>query len=151
MVYASTKIKKTAAMAYDEEQFENDQFTILKPEGFIIPVEFERNGLFEAYTKDFGVDEGGDIRKASAVVRFHPDTTCERLGNEVGGIEVGVGEADNLTLTEESDLRGAAIIKTHRLRGSNGGVYHLQIDALDDGDTIVPERVSLMADSFKLR
>src|SRR5262245_39275440 len=54
MVYVSTKIKKAAKQAYEQETFENEYFTITKPEGFIIPVKEASEFLFEAYSKDLG-------------------------------------------------------------------------------------------------
>ncbi len=148
MVYASTKIKESAAMAYDEEVFETDAFSITKPEGFLIPVEFEADAVFEAFTKDFGVDEGGDTRKARAVIRFHNERTCDELAKELGGISVGVPQPDDITLTSEKDIHGATLVELHRLRSAHGGVFHLQIDRLDDGDAEVAARVNTMADSF---
>ena len=38
MVYASTKIKRSAAQAFEEETIETDEFYLVKPEGFLNPI-----------------------------------------------------------------------------------------------------------------
>ena len=68
MVYASTKIKKAAAAAYEPESIETDRFAITKPEGMINPVNDDSPYLFEAYTKDFGVDDQKNERQVTAFV-----------------------------------------------------------------------------------
>lgn len=51
-------IKKAANTAFDEELVENEDFTLVKPEGFLTPVDRQ----FEAYSRDWS--EGGNFRKA---------------------------------------------------------------------------------------
>src|SRR4051812_17512027 len=68
MAYASTKIKKSAQVAYELEVFENEAFTITKPEGFIIPYNEKSPHLFEAYSKDFGDDEARKFNQCWAIV-----------------------------------------------------------------------------------
>src|SRR5262245_36415410 len=61
MVYASARIKKSAAMAYDEELIDTDEFSITKPEGFIIPTNGDGRFAFAAYSKEFGTDDADRI------------------------------------------------------------------------------------------
>ena len=57
MVYASTKIKRSAAAAFEEETIETDEYSFVKPEGFLNPVEPEGYLAFYAYSKEYG-EEG---------------------------------------------------------------------------------------------
>ena len=66
MVYVSTRIKKSAAQAYEPETIDAEDFTINKPAGFINPVNDDSAFVFEAFTKDFGTDEAKDFRQARA-------------------------------------------------------------------------------------
>ena len=53
MVWASTKIKKTAADAFEPEFIETDAYSLQKPEGFLHVIGDETHE-FMAYSKDFG-------------------------------------------------------------------------------------------------
>ena len=50
MVYASTRIKRTAAEAFDAETVESDDFTIEKPAGFLHVLNGDAALSFEAYS-----------------------------------------------------------------------------------------------------
>ena len=64
MAYASTKIKKSAREAFEVEVFENEGFTITKPEGFIIPY----NKNISAYSDE----TGGIYANADFVKSYDP-------------------------------------------------------------------------------
>jgi hypothetical protein len=68
MAWASTKIKKTAAEAYSEETVSAGGFTIVKPEGFIIPVNDDPAVLFEARSREYETVASGSLPAASVTV-----------------------------------------------------------------------------------
>jgi len=69
MVLISTKIKKTAAKAYEPETVETDEFSIRKPEGFLHPVRRRTEYPFEVYSKAYGGERGTrNIWRAMAVL-----------------------------------------------------------------------------------
>ena len=70
MVYVSTKIKKSAAQAYETERIDTEEFSITKPEGFINPLNTNSPFAFEAFTKEFGSTPNERLRKASAELRI---------------------------------------------------------------------------------
>jgi hypothetical protein len=81
MVYASTKIKKRAAEAFEEEHIETEKYSLQKPEGFLHVIN-SPDYDFEAYSKEF--DEGDfRIRRAKIEVDVFPgeglDKVLERL------------------------------------------------------------------------
>ena len=69
MAYLSTKIKKEAKRAYEQEVIETEGFKIVKPVDFIIPLKKASEYAFEAYSKDFGEDEAGDLSQCWAVIK----------------------------------------------------------------------------------
>ncbi|MFN2413310.1 MAG: hypothetical protein ABR535_09715 [Pyrinomonadaceae bacterium] len=77
MVWASTKIKRAAAAAYESETITIDDFTIVKPEGFIHPINEDSPFVFEAYTKEFGAEPNENLPKVSAEVRRTVMTVSE--------------------------------------------------------------------------
>ncbi len=61
MVYTSTKIKKAAKEAYEPETVRTEEFSITKPQGYMIPAEDERSPYkLEIFSKAYG---SGDCEK----------------------------------------------------------------------------------------
>lgn len=101
MAYASTRIKKSAAQAFEREEIETDEFYIVKPENFINPVSDNPAEPFVAHTKDFGADAAEKLRRVSVKVfaesggdfeqkRRHYAERDERLiAEETGDFEGG--------------------------------------------------------------
>ncbi len=91
MAYASTKIKNAAKLAYEQETFTNEHFTIIKPEQFIIPVKAASEFDFECYSKDFAEDEAEKFNQCWAVVRVRDGIIKEETETfESDKIEDGV-------------------------------------------------------------
>ncbi len=83
MVYASTKIKKSAASAFETEIIENEDFSLVKPDGFISPIDENSKFAFEAYTKEFGKsDQAEDFRQATANLTVSANSIFETVCNE---------------------------------------------------------------------
>ena len=53
MVYASTRIKRNAAAAFEAETIESDEFVIQKPAEFLHNLNGDPRYVFEAYSRDF--------------------------------------------------------------------------------------------------
>jgi len=69
MAYVSTRIKKSAARAFEAEQVTGDGFSLEKPDGFLVRTGGKAGLLFDAYSKDFGTTGGAEnIRAAKAIV-----------------------------------------------------------------------------------
>lgn len=73
MAWASTKIKKRAAEAFEPETIETENYSLEKPEGFLHVLESPDHD-FEAYSREF--DEGDfRIRRAKIEIDVLHDTT----------------------------------------------------------------------------
>ncbi|MDQ3713253.1 MAG: hypothetical protein M3388_13685 [Acidobacteriota bacterium] len=79
MVFASTKIKKSAARAFEQEAIETEDFKITKPEGFINPINEDSAVAFEAYTKELGENDAKNFRQAQANLRIVSDSDFETV------------------------------------------------------------------------
>jgi hypothetical protein len=90
MVYVSTKIKKSAAAAYEPETIETEEFKVDKPEGFIHPLNDDSGLAFVANSKEWGKNEASKFRQAKAAVRTISNsdfkTVCENAKKSVGKI-----------------------------------------------------------------
>lgn len=134
MIYASTKIKKLAAQAYEREIIETEEFTIVKPEGFINPV--ESKFAFEAYTKDFGIGDAEEIRQAHAVLTIEKGVTSESEG---------------LTESEVSDEKNITTKVFRRTVRQNNKIYELKITVLQENPADLEEKVNEMLKSFAVK
>src|SRR5260370_21728636 len=92
MVYASTRIKKTAAVAFEPETIETDDFIIQKPDGFLNKINRDEQFEFEAYSKEFGGAGAENIRQGTAYLMVYDDisvdqavTNLSNLGVEITG------------------------------------------------------------------
>ncbi len=156
MVYASTKIKKNAAAAYEEERIEKAEYSIIKPEGMIIPVGSNTGVIFEAYSRDFGIDEAGEIRQITAEIRRHPDAEINEIkASVIDGFEIldetagKTGVHNTVQIEFLKYERGAERHETVKLIESYGAVTELRVSALTVHDDINLSKVATMLDSFR--
>lgn len=95
MIYASTRIKKSAARAYESETIETDEFVIFKPAGFLTVIGGDPKYSFEAYSKEFGSESASDIRKATAHITVY----------DPQNIQAGIETADQI-LNDRTEEKG---------------------------------------------
>jgi len=74
MVWASTRIKRSAARAFEAEHVEGDGFSLDKPEGFLQKLDDKSKYAFEAYSKEYGRGLAENMRAATAVVAVNDQT-----------------------------------------------------------------------------
>src|SRR5713226_4104201 len=79
MVYASTRIKKTAAVAFEPETIETDDFIIQKPDGFLNKINRDVQFEFEAYSKEFGGPGAEDFRQGTAHLRVYDGISTDQV------------------------------------------------------------------------
>lgn len=83
MVYASTKIKRTTAAAFEAETIETDEFILNKPDGFLHVLNGDEQYAFEAYSKEYGGPGAEDIRRATATVKVTTTTVKEEAARRI--------------------------------------------------------------------
>lgn len=155
MIYASTKIKKSAAQAYEEEFIDRDDFSITKPEGFLNPLNPDSPFPFEAYTKEYGNAPNERLRKASAELRMFKDANFDEV------VEIVRNSTPNiLSDTARSDGRRTQIIQTdeftdnanvsayHKIVEGDRNVYHLRAWTLPEHQDEYSGKIEKMLESF---
>ncbi len=163
MVYVSTRIKKSAAQAYESETIEAEDFTINKPAGFINLVNDDSPFAFEAYTKDFGTDEAKDFRQARARLRRISDSSfdavCKNVKQSAGKIlsknfseNAASGQRVFLLETEGVETNVAVfsawkIVESRKRRK----IYELQISVLEEYKKNYADEVAEMIESFAVK
>ena len=83
MVWASTRIKKNAAAAFDAETVENGEFVIRKPEGFLHVLNDSSGLAFRSYSKDFCKVGDSDVRRATIEIERNTGTTIDEMKKSI--------------------------------------------------------------------
>ncbi|HEY0428063.1 MAG TPA: hypothetical protein VGC76_09810 [Pyrinomonadaceae bacterium] len=155
----SSRVKKAAKLAFESETIETDEFSIVKPEGFINPINDESRFNFEAYSKDFGTGDAEALRQAHIFISVSTGKNfaevCEETKKSAGKILMdGISESDNsyLIKSEETTENAPAynfykIIESER----NQKAYELKITILQDFLDDYQNRVDETLRSFRLK
>ena len=136
MAYASTKIKRAASEAYEQETVESENFTIIKPAGFIIPVKEGSEFEFETYSKDFGEDEAEKYYQ------------CWALVNQKDGIENDPRVRETEKTEENVTLK---IFSKSLISKSLNKSFELEISVLPEYYERYSDKINLMLESFTLK
>ena len=158
MVWASTKIKRTAAQAFDAENIRGDGFTLEKPEGFLNRVYEKHDMLFDAYSKDFGTDDNVNIRTATAVVYPTDEPINEaasleqsRLMNSDRSEMFELGGSHCIILTGSSERDGHTYNVSEKLLSRGARTLVLKIEAVSKPSAELSRKIEQMLLSFNPR
>lgn len=142
MAYVSTRIKKSAAQAYEKEVIETADFSLVKPEGFLHPLNNDSEYAFEAYSKEFG-EEGAaaKIRRSRARVKIYDrlpagDGAAATIGDSVSEIE---------------EIENGVPVRIFRKILKNGGTFELEVSVLREYEDHFSDKIKEMLDSFRLK
>ncbi len=162
MVFVSTKIKKSAASAFEREVIDKKDFTIIKPEGLINPLNENSEFAFEAYSKEFGKNDAEEFNQMTAHLQIFSNAdfkeTCanaKKLISEIVSENVLViNSKQNVCLIEgrksENEAQFFKVWKiVHSLQRQK--VYELQISILENYREVYAERLSEMLESFTVK
>ena len=139
MVFVSTKIKKSAAQAFEPEAIETEDFRINKPEGFINPINEDSAFAFEAYTKELGENDAKNFRQAQANLRIITDSDFEAVcGNAKASADKILSEKwfenPRIYLLESEKIENdVPIISSWKIVENirNRKIYELQISLIE--------------------
>jgi hypothetical protein len=155
MVYVSTRIKRSAAKAFDEEIVETDDFMITKPEGWFIPTD-ETDLAFAAYSKEFGTGDAGSVRQVSAELKIRDGSTLEAARDAV------VAEASKV-VSEQHLAGGSMILETERTENGilleaerrlvekEGRIFELSVTALSETKEAQQRNIDTLLSSFEVK
>lgn len=157
MVWASTKIKRSAAAAFEEEAVETDEFFLVKPEGFLAPVEAEDFLAFYAYSKEFGEEgEAGKLRQSLIKLKILAGRTLAenvkdiRKSFDAVTSEKKLGD-DEITLIGERSENDVEKVFYHKIVARNEKIYDLEMSVLADYREKYSERAEKLLESFRVK
>lgn len=161
MVIVSTRIKRSAARAFEPELIEKEEFSVEKPDGFLHPLREPPDFPFEVYSKLFGERSTRNIWRARARLRISDGLKLDEIAEEVSGSETvtdsrlseapeGVREArieSRRTEDEIEYLVRRKIVEAKR----RGKTYELRATMLVPYDEEYSGRIEALLDSFRLK
>ena len=151
MIYASTRVKKIAAAAYDAETIETDEFVIQKPEGFLHNLNGDPKYIFEAYSKEYS-KANDKLRFGTATVARITDRTVDEIISALlkkeGVVDDSPQVLDGLKYYELTQ-HGPETEVSYKLAEKSGNVYQLEITALDESKN--GQWVETFFDSFRVK
>jgi hypothetical protein len=148
MIYASTRIKRTAAAAFDAETVEGENFTVEKPDGFLNVIGGEYP--FEAYSKDFGAGGEQDVRLGRALLTIM-DGSCV-LPDERSKERTEVIDDIHYTIFEIArEENGVQFIDQHKTADHAGQCYEFRTIRLASASEEFSAKLEALLDSFRLR
>ena len=153
MVYASTKIKKRAAEAFEPESIETEQYTLQKPEGFLHVIDSPRHD-FEAYSKDYSDDDSS--RRATIEVEILRDTDLksvrESLRDPSARFDVTEETENGCRIETEEAANESGLNVFYKLVDSRiGAIYRLRFAVLAKHEDEYLRRIEETLDSFTLK
>lgn len=161
MVYASTRIKKSAARAYEAETIETEEFSLVKPEGMINPINGGSGLAFEAYSKEFGATDATEkLYRAQATLRIGAEDFadyCRRAKNDCDRVlseeteSARLGRQKVYLLKGEKNEADAATIVYRKIVGAEQRVYDLQATVLNESVEAFGEKIEEMVESFRVK
>ena len=147
MIYASTRIKRTAASAFEAEVIETDDFVIQKPEGMLHVINGNPRFAFEAYSKDFGVEINKDVRCVTATVELTRDTGGENVADAAEIID----NIRYVTYETNEQENGANLRVTRKRAKRDGQVFTLETKLLTDAPEEYLHKVEILLNGFRLK
>lgn len=141
MVWASTRIKRNAAAAFDAERIETDEFSIEKPEGFLHVLHDDSGLAFRSYSKDFGKIGNQDVRMATIEIERHAEADIESLKTQIEGVSESMSEFETYIDGGER----AALVRSIRI--VNGGEYEVFQKLVTRGFDVWSARCSVLSDN----
>jgi hypothetical protein len=155
MAYASTRIKRAAARAFEAEAIAGDGFSLEKPDGFLVRADARDGLLFDAYSKEFGTGAAENVRAATAVVVTSTERVKKAAKSEAARLkksEIGerfeLGEAHGVLVTGERVGDGHDFQVTSKILEQGSRTRILRIEVLKEKTADLSAKVEKMLISF---
>lgn len=155
MVYASTRIKRSAAEAFEPETIDTDIFYFEKPEGFLTVLNGRPELAYEGYSREFGGDGAEDTRQARVEVRTIENSSLKDVVKQIGDsakitskITEVINERKYLLVEAERVEKGTGMVELYKLTESGRDVIEFKITAMEETNEDVARKITGIATSY---
>lgn len=158
MVWASTRIKRIAAAAFEAETIETDDFVIQKPDGFLNNLNGDPKYTFEAYSKEFGTD-ATDIRQGRVQLTVTNNANVDQIidGLSEDGDKIAedvteiIGATRYRVIEAKRDENGHDLCVTYKITEKDSRVFTLETIRLAETSDEFARKIEAFANSFELK
>ncbi len=154
MVYASTKLKKYTAAQFEREEIDAENFSLVKPEGFLHVLNDESKNDFYAYSKEFGKAEAEDVRQAEIFIESFSDKTfaevCDGIKTDAENILSFSEKGKTCLIETEKTVDEVSITEIYKIV-ENDKIYQLKIEVLENFRSDYKERIETILGSFRVK
>lgn len=158
MVYASTRIKRSAAQAFEQEPIETDEFTLIKPAGFLHLINGDPAYKFQAYSKEFGTENASNRRQATVDLCLISDKTLENVceeakasGKLLSAKNFQFDEMKSCSMEIERSENGIELNDRFFIVETGRGVYELRTSVLKDHIAVLSRKIDEMEGSLTIK
>jgi hypothetical protein len=158
MVYASTRIKRVAAQAFEPETIDTDDFTLEKPDGFLNVLNRDPALALDIYSRDMGAGDEAEFRAARGEVRVYEQRTLDYATNAIrestrvtSEMSEVISERKYRILEAEKIEKGAEFRELYKIVENDGSVFEFKIVALKETNDELKRKIDIMFNSFMLK
>lgn len=159
MVYASTRIKKAAANAYEPETIETAEFVVQKPAGFLHVIGGDPKYALQTYSKDFGTAAAENVRKAEATLRVDEGRTTQHVladrrradANIISDFKEIIDGVTYRVIESEWNENGIAFTGSRKLADHRGKAFDLDAKMLSETTGGAGAGIETLIDSFRVK
>ena len=154
MAWASTKIKKRAADAFEAETIETDDYSLTKPKGFLHLISSHSHD-FEAYSREFSAEEDSQARRATIEIDILPDVSLtsvrDAIGNEADGVEAKSESGPVCEIIATETANQTPVTAFYKMIAVADNVIRLRFGVVTDHKNEYEERIDSTLVSFTVR
>ena len=154
MVWASTKIKKRAAGAFEPEFIETENYALQKPDGFLHVIGDEEHEL-RAYSKEFGKGDNTGIRQGTIEIDVFPGSdpklVRDLVKNAAARSEVTTETSKVIGLNTDETANEMAVRAFYKIVGAGQQVYRLRCAVLPEYVADHQSKIEETLDSFIIK
>ena len=154
MAWASTKIKKRAADAFEAETIETDGYTLQKPEGFL-HVMSDPDHEFYAYSREFGAGKSSTVRRATIEIDIFRSESLADVRNAIkssaNDVEIVHDTSSECELETDETANETSFRCFYKVVRSQSAVYRLRFAALAEHVDEYVDRINATLDNFSVR
>jgi hypothetical protein len=157
MVYASTKIKRSAAAAFEEETIETDEFSLVKPEGFLNPVETEDYLAFYAYSKEYGEEGKAEkFRQSLIKLKILAGRSLTEIGKDVKKsfdkvLSEEKPDENTFVLSGEKSENEVSQLFYHKIVARGERIFDLEMSVLAEYQEKYEAKAEKLLETFRVK
>ena len=151
MVWASTKIKKQAADAFETEVIDTDRYSLHKPEGFLHVIGDPDHEIM-AYSRDFGLGDKIGVRRATIELDIFPGsdlaTVRDTIIQAATAARPDTETDDAYELETDETVNDFAFLAFYKIVAGRSETYRLRFAVLAEHADDYLRRIDETLDSF---